>query len=73
MASSAGIQAAKAVLRKKMKERLKCLTAENKAEQSNGVTEKLLGLTQYRSARSVALYLRSAGLDILSCISSLRL
>ena len=59
MTSQAGLKAAKAVLRKNMKEKLKCLTAENKAQQSKVVTEKLLAMSQYRTARSVALYLRS--------------
>ena len=58
MTSQAGFQAAKAVLRKKMKEKLVGLTAESKAEQSRRVTEKLLAMSQYRTARSVALYLR---------------
>ena len=59
MTSQAGVQAAKVVLRKKMKEKLLGLTAESKAEQSRRVTEKLLALSQYKTARSVALYLRS--------------
>ena len=58
MTSQAGLKAAKAVLRKKMKERLTGLTAESRAEQSRRVTEKLLASSQYRTARSVALYLR---------------
>ena len=58
MTSQAGLQAAKAVLRKKMKAKLVGLTAESKAEQSRRVTEKLLAMSQYRTARSVALYLR---------------
>ena len=40
-----------------MKEKLGSLTAESKACQSRRVTEKLLALSQYRTARSVALYL----------------
>ena len=62
MTSQAGLKAAKAVLRKKMKERLTGLTAESRAEQSKRVTEKLLASSQYRTARSVALYLRSVPL-----------
>ena len=62
MTSQAGLKAAKAVLRKKMKERLTGLTAESRAEQSRRVTEKLLASSQYRTARSVALYLRSVPL-----------
>ena len=58
MTSQAGLQAAKTVLRKKMKAKLLSLTAESKAEQSRRVTEKLLASSQYRTARSVALYLR---------------
>ena len=46
-----------------MKEKLLGLTAESKAEQSRKVTEKLLAMSQYKTARSVALYLRSV-LDI---------
>ena len=55
MTSQAGLQAAKVVLRKKMKEKLGSLTAESKAQQSRRVTEKLLASRQYRTARPVAL------------------
>lgn len=67
MTSQAGLQAAKVVLRKKMKEKLGSLTAESKAQQSRRVTEKLLAMSQYRTARSVALYLRWV---LKPCISS---
>ena len=57
MTTQAGLRAAKTALRKKMKDKLKGLTAEDKLRQSMRVTEKLLSLGQYSQARSVALYL----------------
>ena len=68
-------KAAKQLLRREIKQKLKLLTNEEKQSQSAQVTQKLFGkyflmnincsillteLRQYQSAKSVALYLRFA-------------
>ena len=48
----------KQVLRKDMKKTLLQLTKEEKKSQSLRVTQKLLGDDHYKSAKSIAMYLR---------------
>jgi len=51
------LKASKQILRKEMKQKLRILSATEKETQSRIVTDQLFGLSEYKNAKSIALYL----------------